>query len=302
MWNDHKTLNRINESIAGWHTDNCYRSEPYYIRYNPNVEIRNSIEYTTEEQPEVDYPDEIFKTSAGEIDLYDEGEFGGHLAIGGKTVCQGNFSKIFEFKGSKYVIDDLRHMMSYTFRLISVNDNGTIDVLYDADQYAALHDVYYSITREDRLADPEVCKKFYTTKWNRTEDDIQRYKLDLDCSVGLDSFYIGKDFCGAEKVFFLCSGHIFNHKKEGRERFTDVQYLLMFDPENEANPFIKIELPADKVEFSGVSSIWTDGIMLAIGCDREVVMVHLPDMSAEYWTELETEEVEEILKHKHKYR
>lgn len=39
-----------------------------------------------------------------------------------------------------------------------------------------------------------------------------------------------------------------------------------------------------------------------IGCDREVVMVHLPDMSAEYWTELETEEVEEILKHKHKYR
>lgn len=39
-----------------------------------------------------------------------------------------------------------------------------------------------------------------------------------------------------------------------------------------------------------------------IGCDREVVMMHLPDMSAEYWTELETEEVEEILKHKHKYR
>lgn len=33
-----------------------------------------------------------------------------------------------------------------------------------------------------------------------------------------------------------------------------------------------------------------------------IVMVHLPDMSAEYWTELEFEEVEAILKEKHKYR
>ena len=169
-------------------------------------------------------------------------------------------------------------------------------------QYAALHDEYYRITREDRLADTEVCKKFYTTKWSRTEEDIQKYKLDLSCSVGLDSFYVGRDFCGNEKVFFLCSGHICNYKKEGRERFTDVQYILMFDPENETDPFVKIELPADKVEFSGVSSIWTDGIMLAIGCDKEVVMVHLPDMSAEYWTELEFEEVEAILKEKHKCR
>ncbi|MDD6657519.1 MAG: hypothetical protein PUE95_09545 [Lachnospiraceae bacterium] len=118
MWKDHKTLNRINENISGWYTGNSYRCTPYYIRYNPEAEFKNSIEYTTEKQPEVEYPDEIFMTSAGKIDLYDEGEFGGHLSIGGKTVCQGNFSKIFEFKGSKYVIDDLRHMMSYTFRLI----------------------------------------------------------------------------------------------------------------------------------------------------------------------------------------
>lgn len=263
MWKDHKTLNRIDESIAGWYDCKSYRCEPYYIRYNSEARSSQGLEYTTEEQPEVEYPDEIFKISAGEIDLFDEGEFGGHLAIGGKTVCRGNFSQIFEFKGDKYVIDDLHHLLSYTFRLIKVNDNGTIDVLYDANQYPGISD--------------------------------------NSVSVGLDAFYIGDDFFGSEKVYFLCSGFIYNSPIKKTERLTRVKYLLIFDPENKSNPFIRIDLPVDKVEFSGVTSIWTDGIILAIGCDKQVVIVNLPDMSIEYWTELESEEVEKILKRKHEW-
>ena len=50
------------------------------------------------------------------------------------------------------------------------------------------------------------------------------------------------------------------------------------------------------------TSIWTDGRLLAIGCDQEVVIVHLADMDVEYWTELGEEEVAAILKKKHKSR
>lgn len=62
---------------------------------------------------------------------------------------------------------------------------------------------------------------------------------------------------------------------------------------------IEINFP-DKVEFNGVTSIWSDGIMLAIGCDNQVVMVYLPNMDVEYWTELGTDETVEILKKKHR--
>ena len=124
----------------------------------------------------------------------------------------------------------------------------------------------------------------------------------MEYSIGLDAFYIGKDFCGNEKAFFLCSGSIWNYKEEGNERYTEIQYLLMFDPDNESDPFIRINLPCDKVEIGAAISIWSDGIMLAVGCMNEVVMVYLPEMDVEYWTQLDTDEVERILEEKRKYR
>lgn len=281
MWKDHKTLNRINENISGWGSlsDNPFKHVPYYIRHNPHVDPEKSIEYTTEIQPKVSYPDEIFMTSAGRIDLYDEGEFGGHLEIGGKMVCQGNFSKIFRFKGEKYVIDDLRHMASNRFRLIKVNDNGTIEVVYNAG----------GMERDGQDVDYTVAPgAIYGMR-------------DMEYSIGLDAFYIGQDFCGNEKAFFLCSGFIWNYKEEGNERYTEIQYLLMFDPDNESDTFIRIDLPCDKVEIGAAISIWTDGIMLAVGCMNEVVMVHLPEMDVEYWTQLNADEVERILEEKRKY-
>ena len=282
MWKDHKTLNRINENISGWGSlsGKPFKHVPYYVRHNPHVAPEKSIEYTTEIQPKVSYPDEIFMTSAGRIDLYDEGEFGGHLEIGGKLVCQGNFSKIFEFKGGKYVIDDLRHIASNRFRLIKVNDNGTIEVVYNAG----------GMERDGQDVD-------YTV----ASDAIYGMR-DMEYSIGLDAFYIGKDFCGNEKAFFLCSGSIWNYKEEGNERYTEIQYLLMFDPDNESDPFIRINLPCDKVEIGAAISIWSDGIMLAVGCMNEVVMVYLPEMDVEYWTQLDTDEVERILEEKRKYR
>lgn len=76
----------------------------------------------------------------------------------------------------------------------------------------------------------------------------------------------------------------------------------MFDSDNESDPFIRINLPCDKVEIGAAISIWTDGIMLAVGCMNEVVMVYLPEMDVEYWTQLDTDEVERILEEKRKYR
>ena len=43
-------------------------------------------------------------------------------------------------------------------------------------------------------------------------------------------------------------------------------------------------------------------MMLAIGCDKEVVMVYLPTMETEYWTGVEESEEKAILKVKHQYK
>lgn len=62
-----------------------------------------------------------------------------------------------------------------------------------------------------------------------------------------------------------------------------------------------MNLESEYVEIGAATSIWTDGIMLAVGCMNEVVMVYLPEMDVEYWTELDTDEVERILEEKRKY-
>ena len=41
--------------------------------------------------------------------------------------------------------------------------------------------------------------------------------------------------------------------------------------------------------------MWTDGIMLAVGCDKQVVMLYLPSMDVEYWTSLDEDIVKSLL-------
>ena len=61
---------------------------------------------------------------------------------------------------------------------------------------------------------------------------------------------------------------------------------------------IRIDLPPEKVEFSHATSIWSDGVMLSIGCDKHVIMVHMPDMDTEYWTGLDEDTVCKLLSKK----
>ena len=289
MWKDHKQLNRISESIAGWHIGK-YTKTPYYIRYNPAVDVTNSIEYTLVAPHEQTYPKHLFQTTVGKIEMFDDGEFGGYLAIGGKKVCNGNFSQIFEYDGEKYVIDSLRHMCSGTFRLIRVNDNGTIEVIYDSDKYRKFRtELLLKMKLENRKDDaPTVAER-------------EQYELNMISQVGLDGYYIGNDLEGNEAVYFLCSGELIDLDKSGRERYQSIKYLLIFDKYNENAPLVIIDLPPEKIDFCDVTSIWSDGLMLAIGCDKEVVMAYLPTMDVEYWTELDDEAVSCILEKKHKY-
>lgn len=64
MWSSYKKLNRIEESIAGWHLGNRHKSIPHYVRGN-----NNEIEYTTKKQPKPKYSKDIFNTQAGQIKM-----------------------------------------------------------------------------------------------------------------------------------------------------------------------------------------------------------------------------------------
>lgn len=258
MWTSYKNLNRIEESIAGWNLGNRQKTLPHYVRGN-----NNEIEYTTKRQPKPKYSEELFNTKAGKIKMVDEGEFGGALFIGGKMVCGGNFSQIFEHNGIKYVIDDLKHMFSMEFRLIQINENGSIEVLYDA---------------------------------NKENEKV----FGRHCSIGMDAYYIGKDHDGENTIFFLCSGMIFNHSYNGPRNTKVISFLLKYKPGNKEKLFERIDFPDNELDFAGVNSIWSNGEMLAVGCDKQVVIINLSNNKTEYWTELDKESVSKIIEKKRK--
>lgn len=265
MWEDHKKLRHISESISGCNLDVDFRPVLYYIRDNPLVEPEASLEYSLEKPLPEDVPDEIYQTSAGRIEMEDYGEFGGGLSIGGKHLLYGNFSTIFEYNGEKYVIDSLAHLSTYRFGLFRVNDDGTVEKLYS--------------TADDPT-------------------DLFGYHG----GASMDAYYIGEDVTGTEAVFFLCSGIVIDADGEvnsparsHRERF-----LLIFNTHREKeHQIIRIDLPVDKVEFYRVTSIWSDGMMLSIGCENQVVMVFLPNMDTEYWTGIDEKTVSRLLEKKH---
>ena len=88
MWKDHKTLNRIPESISGCLINGSCKVQPYYVRYNGLSGEASALEYSTTEPDKTEISEDIYQTSAGMIEMYDEGEFGGCLKIGGKQVLE----------------------------------------------------------------------------------------------------------------------------------------------------------------------------------------------------------------------
>lgn len=291
MWKNVRSMNRIHESISGCNCNGRFRPIPYYVRVNNDVDDPyDSIEYSNEKPEEKKPPKELFRISAGEIQLCDNGEFGGYLKIGNTMIRKGNFSKIFEINGEKYVIDDLRHMCSERFELIKINDNGTCETIFNADEYADIHRMYAENAGEEFVPD------YYSFARLAHTEETKKYKLDYICNVGLDAYCIGKDYLGNEAIFFLCSGYVerFDAEKIYRAK---LEYLLVFNPGKEI-PLVRINLPADLVGFEDVTSIWSDGIILVIGCYNQIVIVHLPDMSVEYRTDIEEKDVATILEHK----
>ena len=200
----------------------------------------------------------MYQTSVGRIVLCDKGKDGGYLEIGGKQICTGNFSTIFEYNGEKYVVDSSGYNCKFHFRLIQIRDDGSIETIYNSAEAA-----YYD-------------------------------SLGMMSGASMDAYCIDKSILDYDTVYFLCSGI----NMVNPDRIRRVQYLLMFDTYRKDNQLIRIDLPWDKVEFLRATSIWSDGMMLSIGCDKQVVMVHLPDMNTEYWTGLDEDTVDKLLEKK----
>lgn len=278
MWRNCRELNRIDESISGWNTEETVL-KPYNIRYN-----KDSVEYSTDEESSVEYTSEIFNTSAGEIRLYDKGEFGGHLEIGGKIVSNGNFSYIFEINKHKYTIDSLKHMSCGTFRLIEIFDDGTIKELYNSDKLADLHNEFYSLDNVEYK--------------NISKEIRDKYKIYIDYQIGLDSYFIKDNI-----IIFLCSGCIYNLDKNGKDRYSRIKYLLEYN--TNTGKFREIKLNNEELEYSYVTSIILVSDELFIGCDKEVIKLNINTMDIEHLTDIEDEIIEKILEHKrsilHKY-
>ena len=258
MRKDYKTLKRIPESIAGY--DSCY-PDYCYVRFNPVADSEKAIEFTTDWQPGEFYPperyhEEDYLTSAGYIEMVDNGEWGGYLSIGDKEVLTGNFSRFFVCAGERFAVSSLHHMSLASFGLARIYDDGTAEYIYHSNKYEKRH---------QKIKDGEV-------------------------NIGFDGYFISKGRKGHEVVYILCSGDVWDYEKPQGEKRKIVRYLLAYDKERK-RPFKRIDLPSDKVEYGQVSSIWTDGKTLAIGTDHEVVIVNLSTMDTEYWTDLDDENI-----------
>lgn len=271
MW---KTFNELKEqkiNISGWYTDNVG-----LIPYNVKLQ-NNNVLFTKEKIKEDDISKDIFMTSAGEIDLYDDGEFGGHLEIGGKFICKGNFSQIFEVNNHKYVLDSLKHMTCGTFRLIEIFDNGTVEVLYDADKLSELHKQFYSLENID---------------YKNLSDELKKqYQVFLDYQIGLDGYFID-----GTCVKFLCSGTIFDLEKAGKDRYNSIIYLLVFD--TETKQFYEMDLTDTLLSYSYVTSIVIHQNKLYIGCDKMIIEVDLETKVVKYFTDIDDSLIDEVVNYK----
>lgn len=268
--------------------------EPIYVRNN-NGKIEYSLDVCQEElidtfleYKKYEVPNEIYQTTIGEIDLYDEGEFGGHLEINKKFIINGNFSHIFMFKNRKFVLDSRQHMACKNFRIIEIFDNGEIEILYDADKLGELHKKYYE----------EICDSYEENFKNEKRDSRleikhqlwknfkEEYKLNLQYEVGFDIMKKNEN-----KLLFFCEGSIFDLDKRGVERSKEIYYILEYDGEN------FMEYPIEIKDYiSGVNSLEYDeeNKIFYIGCDKEIIICNAKTKKCEIYTNLDVNR-EELL-------
>ena len=127
----------------------------------------------------------IFKTQFGCFDNYDKGEFGGHLSIHDKDeeLIDGNFCDMFDFGEYVWGISNLLHLLSGTLKIIRINKNIDVEVLYDNE----FKEPFESYSYLGRIEDGSSCfivasgsVSSYVDNKQKFDDKTVIFKLDKD--------------------------------------------------------------------------------------------------------------------------
>lgn len=260
MWINHKKLNRISGSISGCLYNGKEYKVPHYVRYNPNVRGEDSLECCANNEGVCNIINRL-EVSYGVVEIVHKTDAEDCIMVNDKVVRTGRFLSLFEYDGYVCAIENCTNMNMgiCSFRLLKVVNTQTIETAGDS------KDLCFSKTATEN------------------GDSANR-----QVSIKVDTFCIDKDITGSDAVFLLCSGVKCREDKE-------IKCLIIYNPSNKEHPVIKVDIPAEKLEYSDVNSMWTDGIMLTVGCDKQVVMLYLPAMDVEYWTSLDEDVVKSLL-------
>ena len=250
MWINHKKLNRISGSISGCLYNGKEYRVPHYVRYNPNVRGEDSLECCADNEGVCNIINGIDGT-VGVVEIVHKTDAEDCITVNNKAVSTGRFSSLFEYGGYVYVIENYDDMGVCSFRLLKIIGTQTVETVVDS---------------------KDLCFCKAATENGDSEN--------RQVSIKVDTFCIDRDITGSDAIFLLCSGVEFHGDKE-------IRCLVVYNPSNKEHPVIKVDIPAEKLEYSDANSMWTDGIMLAVGCDKQVVMLYLPTMDVEYWTLLD---------------
>lgn len=258
MWINHKRLNRIFGSISGCLYNGKEYRVPHYVRYNPNVRGEDSLECCVNNEGVCDVINRL-EVSYGVVEIVHKTDAEDCIMVNDKIVSTGRFLSLFEYDGYVYAIENYDDMDVCSFRLLKIVDAQAVETVVDSKDLC-----FYKVATEN-------------------EDSRNR-----QVSIKVDTFCIDRYITGSDAVFLLCSGVKFHVNKE-------IRCLVIYNPSNKEHPVIKVDIPAEKLEYSNANSMWTDGIMLAVGCDKQVVMLYLPSMDVEYWTSLDENVTKSLL-------
>lgn len=258
MWTNYKKLNRISGSISGCLYNGKEYRVPHYVRYNPHVRGEDSLECCADNEG-VGNIINRFEVSVGVVEIVHKTDAEDCITVNDKVVRTGRFLSLFKYGGSVYAIENCTYMGVCSFSLLKVVNTQTVEVVVD-------------------FKDLCFCK---VATENGDSENRQ-------VSIKVDAFCIDRDITRSDAVFLLCSGVECHGDKE-------IRCLVIYNPSNKEHPVIKVDIPAEKLEYSDANSMWTDGIMLAVGCDKQVVMLYLPSMDVEYWTSLDEDIAKTLL-------
>lgn len=249
---------------------------PLYVK-----NIEGQIKYSKEDPKEYiyestnyNYPDEIFMTDIGELNLCDNGEFGGYLELNGQILLHGNFNHIFEFQERKFVIDSLHHMACARFRLVEIFKNGTFSIIYTADKLEDLHNKFYETPLPDNK---EKRKEIF----NLNSD---KYKLNINYEVG---FRLMKIF--DNKLYFYCSGDIYDFKESGKNRRKSVNYILEYDGKNFKEHNIEID-----DYFNEINSFEITNDSIYLGLNKQILKYNKITKECFFLTDLSDAEIAKL--------